>query len=113
MLWIGVFLTAFGTLAYLFKLYVVWDVSRDVYNGGGVPTLDLPVVYPIFISMGLAGIIRALDSTPFPYFGLVVWVAIVLVTIALMALFDALGKPVREEQSRQIQERNRAEKHDG
>ncbi len=112
MLWLGVFLTALGTTAYLFKLYVVWNVSREVYNGGGVPTLDLPVFYPIFMSFGLASILDALDATPFPYFGLVIWATIVLLTIGLMGLFDSLGKPVREEQLRQIQDRNRAEQRD-
>lgn len=113
MLWIGTVLAALGTLGYLFKLHVVWCVSRDVYNGGGVPTLDLPLFYPIFMSVGLGWILHALDATPFPYFGLVIWVAIFLLTIVLMAVFDSLGKPVREEQLRLIQDRNRTQQRDG
>lgn len=46
-------------------------------------------------------------ASPFPYFGLVIWLTIVLLTISLMRLFDSLGKPVREEQLRQMQAKQR------
>jgi hypothetical protein len=40
MFWTGVGLLILGVLWSLFKGYVVWDAARDLYNGGGVPTLD-------------------------------------------------------------------------
>ena len=107
MMWIGIALTVLFTLGYLFKLIVVWDVSRDLYNGGGVPTMDLPLFYPIFISFGVWAILRSLNALPFPYFGLVVWISIVVLTVGLMGLFDWIGKPLRDEQLRQITDQKR------
>ena len=93
-------------MAFLFKLYVVWDVSRDLFDGG-VPTLDLPVVYPVFIAWGVSAMLGALNVTPFPFFGIALWIAIVILAVALMYLFDKLGRPVRDAQLRSMEDRNR------
>jgi len=105
MFWIGTLLTGIGTMTYVSKLYLYWQVSRDLYRGGGVPVLDLPIVYPIVIAVGVTQILRSMDSIPFSLFGFVVWLIILLPTLGLMVLFESLGEPLRSEQMRKFQER--------
>ena len=105
MFWIGLIIASLGTVAFLFKLYVVWDVSRDLFNGGGVPTLDLPVIYPVFIAIGVSTLLKSQNVALFPYFGFVLWIAIVVVAIGLMWLFDKLGRPIRDAKLRAIESR--------
>jgi hypothetical protein len=90
---------------FAFKTYVVWDVSRTIYDGG-VPTLDYAIFYPIFISFGVTTILSSLEIRPFPFFGVVLWLAILALSIFLFWLFDRLGAPVRAAQLDAIQKQN-------
>ncbi len=105
MFWVGTLLTAIGTLGYVSKLYIYWQVSRDLYRGGGIPVLDLPIIYPILIAVGITQVLRSMDSIPFSLFGFVVWLTILLPTLGLMVLFESLGQPICMAQLREMQER--------
>lgn len=107
MFWIGWALLGIGALGFLGKLSIVWKSTRDLDYGGGVPTLDLPIFYPIFIAWGLTEILGSIDALPFPGFGFAVWAALGALAASLMVLFERLGKPIRARQLEQIQERHR------
>jgi hypothetical protein len=110
MLWFCLAFTLVSALAFAFKAYVIWDVSHDVYGGGGVPTIDYFILYPIFIAVGCSTFLRILGATPFPFFGFALYGALLTLSIFIYWLFDRLGKPIREAQLRRI--RSDSESHD-
>ena len=100
MLWIGVSFLVVGALWTALKGYVVWDTAHDVFNGGGVPTLDFVIFCPIPISIGLGflfphhlncGIQFGIYFALAVLYGIVHWV------------FDRIGAPERARQLAEIQ----------
>ena len=64
-----VLLGAFALLSlagFALKAYVVWEADHDVYNGGGVPTMDFPLIYPVVISTSALPPFIMLDIIRFP-----------------------------------------------
>src|SRR5262249_39400348 len=88
MLWAGVGVLVVGLLWSALKGRVVWDVAHDVFNGGGAPTLDFPVVCPVPLAVGASLVASALDATPFPGFGLGVYVVLAAGFGLLLWYFD-------------------------
>jgi hypothetical protein len=95
MLWAGVALLVLGVLWSAFKGWVVWDIAHDLFNGGGAPTLDFPVVCPIPLAGGAGLVAWALDATPFPGFGFAVYVGLAACFGFLLRYFYRVGEPER------------------
>jgi hypothetical protein len=105
MLWAGVALLAVGALWSAFKGWVVWDIAHDLFNGGGAPTLDFPVVCPIPLAAGASVVLSALCAHPFPGFGFALYIGLAAAFGALLWLFDRVGAPERERQLAAIRQR--------
>ena len=95
---LGIILLVVGLLAAAFKGYVVWDIAHDSANGGGAPTLDFPIFYPIPLALGASLVFKAHGGAPFPGFGFAIYAGLAAVFRFLLWLFDRLGKPERERQ---------------
>lgn len=91
----GIIVFVLGLLWAAIKSYVVWDCARDVYNGGGAPVLDFPVICPIPLAVGLSWMLRAQDWLPFPGFGFAAYVGLAAIFGFVLWLFYRLGKPER------------------
>jgi hypothetical protein len=109
MLWAGVGLLVVGLLRSAFKGRVVWDVAHDVFNGGGAPTLDFPVVRPVPLAIGASLVASALDATPFRGFGLAVYAVLAAGFGFLLWYFDRLGEPERQRQLEAIRRHSPSE----
>ncbi len=98
MMTLGIALIALGLLYSLFKGYVVWTVTHDVFNGGGVPTLDFALLCPVPLAAGVSFMLEASGRLPFPFFGLMAYLCVAASFWLLHSLFDQLGRPERERQ---------------
>ena len=78
MLWIIAIFGLLSTTAFVFKATVIWSASHDIYNSGGVPTLDFPIFYPVFIAEFFTLALRLTDFYPFPYFVVCLWYVLML-----------------------------------
>jgi hypothetical protein len=108
MLTAGIIILAIGLLWTAFKAYVVWDIAHDVFNGGGAPTLDFPVICPIPLAVGASLTLGALGRHPFPGFGFVAYLCLAIIFGFLLWLFDRHGAPERERQLRVLKQKNAA-----
>lgn len=104
MFWLGIAFLVVGALWTAFKGYVVWDVAHDVFNGGGVPTLDFAVFCPIPVAVGL-GFLFPHQLSCGAQFG--VYVGLVVVYRIVHWLFDRIGAPERARQLANIQRNSR------
>lgn len=91
MLIVGIVFLAIALLVTVFKCTVVWDATHEWQNGG-IPTLDLVIVYPIFLAFGLSIILDELDRLPFPGFGVLAYLGFAVFLGFLHWLFDRHGK---------------------
>ncbi|MCW3054594.1 MAG: hypothetical protein JWN14_3764, partial [Chthonomonadales bacterium] len=91
MLLLGEIVTAFAILITLFKLSVVWDVSRDPYGGGGVWTTDFVIFYPGWIALGIDILLGASHKIPFRNFGGVLYIVLVAIFLGVYVLIFATG----------------------
>ena len=103
MIWLFAALSLLTFAAFLFKATVVWSASHDIYNGGGVPTMDFPVFYPVFIAFFLSNALRFAELYPFPYFGACAWFGVMLSASLFMWYADRHGEPERQRQLDAIQ----------
>ena len=101
----GIILLVVGLIVAVFKGYVVWDIAHNSYNGGGAPTLDFPIFYPIPLALGTSLVFKAHGGSPFPGFGFAIYAGLAVAFGFLLWLFDRLGKPERERQQQSIQEK--------
>jgi hypothetical protein len=108
MLTAGITILAFGVLYAAFKAFVVWDIAHDLFNGGGPPTLDFPIFCPIPLALGGNLVLRGLGKQPFPGFGYVAYICLVVVFGFLLWLFYRLGAPERKRQLQELQNKHRA-----
>lgn len=113
MFWVGVTITTIAFVAFAFKTYVVWDASRDLYNGGGVPTLDYVIFFPPLLSFSVVTLLASLEIRPFPYFGIALWLLLVLISGFLHWLFVRLGAPHRDAQLEEIKRKASDSANDG
>ena len=102
----GIIVLVIGLLWAAFKGYVVWDIAHDVYNGGGAPTLDFPVICPIPLAIGASLVLSALGKHPFPGFGFMAYICLAAVFGFLLWLFDRLGEPERQRQLQALKQKN-------
>jgi hypothetical protein len=102
----GIIVLSIGLLWAAFKGYVVWDITRDVFNGGGAPTLDFPIICPIPLAVGGSLVLSALGKYPFPGFGFVAYVCLAVVFGFLLWLFRRLGEPERQRRLQALKQRN-------
>ena len=109
MLWAGVAILVVGIVWAAFKGWMVWDVAYDLFNGGGAPTLDFPLVCPIPIAVGGSLTLLALDWLPFPGFGLTLYAGLSACFAVLLWWFDRVGRPERHRQLSAIRRRSAAE----
>jgi hypothetical protein len=109
MLWIGVVLVILGGLWSAFKGRMVWKVAHDVYNGGGVPTLDFPLFCPIPVAAGLSTLLSAMNALPFPGFGFAIYLGLAITFWALLIWFYRIGEPERQRQLAAVQQRTSRE----
>ena len=105
---IGIIVFLIGVALAAFKGYVVWDIAHDVFNGGGAPTLDFPIICPIPLAIGASLVLRALDKYPLPGFGFIVYVGLALIFSFLLWLFYRLGAPEREQQLQRLKQKKPA-----
>jgi hypothetical protein len=103
---IGIILLAIGLLWAAFKGYMVWDISRDLFNGGGASTLDFPVLCPIPLAVGTSLVLIALGKYPFPGFGFLAYICVAIIFAFLLWLFGRLGAPEREKQLQLLKTKN-------
>jgi hypothetical protein len=109
MLWAGFTFLTFGVLYSALKGWVVWDIAHDLFNGGGAPTLDFPVVCPIPLAAGASMVLSALGALPFPGFGFALYFGLAVAFGILLWLFDRVGAPERQRQLAALQQRHPAE----
>jgi hypothetical protein len=96
---VGIIFIIVGLLYTAFKGYVVWDIAHDIYNGGGAPTLDFPIICPIPLAFGASSVLSALGRLPFRGFGLIVYLCLAVIFGFLHQWFYRLGEPERQRQS--------------
>jgi hypothetical protein len=101
----GIIFLTLGFLWAALKGYVVWDIAHDIYNGGGAPTLDFPVICPIPLAIGSSLVLSALGKHPFLGFGFVTYLCLAALFAFLLWLFDRLGEPERQRQLQRIQQK--------
>ena len=106
---IGIMFLLMGLLHGIFKYFVIRDAARDVFNGGGVPVMDFVIFVPLWLSIGGGNLLKHWDAYPFPFFGLVVYVALAALLYGIMELEYTLGKPEVERQLAEIEKRKAAE----
>lgn len=103
MLGIGIGLVVVGVLWSAFKGWVVWDVARDPYGGGGVPTIDFPLFCPVPIAIGISMIVRALGGRLFLGFGFVVYFGLAACFWFLLWHFYRVGAIEKQRQRDALQ----------
>jgi hypothetical protein len=54
---VGIVLVVFALLATALKFEQVWNAAHDLHNGGGAPTLDLVIFYPLFWLLGVGVVV--------------------------------------------------------
>lgn len=101
---LGIIFLALGLLMAAFKAYVAWDIAHDLFNGGGAPTLDFPIFYPIPIALGGSMVLSALGKLPFPGFGCAAYLCFAVFFSLLLWLFDRLGAPARQRQAQRLKQ---------
>ena len=106
MLIAGLILLTLGLFWSALKGYVVWCSTRDLFRGGGAPTLDFPIICPIPLAVGGNWVLSALDRRPFSGFGWVAYISLVAMFGFLLWLFDRLGEPERQRQSQAIRQKH-------
>ena len=106
----GIILCLIGLVHGVFKYFVIRDVARDVFRGGGVPIIDFVIWVPIWFSFGLSIVLVDIDLYPFPFFAVVIYVGLAAGLYGLMQLEFKLGKPEVERQLTEIRERSSAER---
>lgn len=92
MMTIGIIVLVIGLLFSAFKAHVVWSAAHDGFNGGGVPTMDFSIFWPIPIAGGTSMILSAQGIHPFPGFGFVLYLALALFFWFLHCFFDRHGE---------------------
>jgi hypothetical protein len=96
MLWLGLAFLAIGVLVSLFKGYVVWDVAHDPYLGGGVPTLDFPLICPLPLAVGTVAVFAAFGLKPPCVLGLLLYLGLAAAFYALYWWFFRHGQVARQ-----------------
>jgi len=99
MFWFAVAWLAFWLLAFLFKTAVIWSVESDPLGGGGAPTVDYVLFYPIAIAFGITILLRCVNAMPFPGFGWLVYGVILTLSTAIYCLIPCLARPREQEGS--------------
>ncbi|EDY19719.1 hypothetical protein CfE428DRAFT_2895 [Chthoniobacter flavus Ellin428] len=102
---IGIVALAIGFLWAVCKGCVVWNCAHDLFNGGGPPTLDFPVICSLPLAIGCSEVLNALGRNPFPGFGFVVYLGLVVIFGFLLWLFGRLGEPERQRQLQALQQK--------
>ena len=92
MFWIGLIVTLVFSAGFLLKMSVIWNAGRCPHGGGGVPTLDFVLFYPIFLTFGIATMLASIELVPFRHFIPVLYVALLALTIFIHWLFNVLGE---------------------
>ena len=92
MFWIGLIVTLVFSAGFLLKMSVIWNAGRCPHGGGGAPTLDFVLFYPIFLTFGIATMLASIELVPFRHFIPVLYVALLALTIFIHWLFNALGE---------------------
>lgn len=105
MFWCGFIVLMLGLLLTYLKGRVVWRAAHDLYQSGGIPTLDFPFVYPLPIAVGSSLTISALHPLPIAGLGLAVYVVSVVGLGVLMWWFYQVGAAERQRQWEAVQER--------
>ena len=91
MFWFGLMVTIVFTAGFGLKACVVWSASRCPHGGGGAPTLDFILFYPLFLAFGVATLLGSLNASPFPYFGVVLYGLLLSLAVGVFWLFHRLG----------------------
>lgn len=104
MMTIGICVLVIGLLFSALKASVVWSATHDVFNGGGVPTLDFAIFCPIPLAGGTSMILTAQGVHPFTGFGFVLYMALALLVWFLHCFFDRHGEPERQRQLTYLQQ---------
>ena len=91
MFWIGLIVTLIFSAGFLLKMNVIWSAGRCPHGGGGVPTLDFVIFYPVFLTFGIATMLASIGAVPFRYFIPVLYVGLLALTLFIHWLFDRLG----------------------
>lgn len=107
MFWMGIIILLLGLLGAGFKGYAVWTAAHDIHNGGGAPTLDFTVFWPIPIAVGGSVALTGANHYPFAGFGFVLYGALLIGFGFLPWMFYRHGAPERERQLRLIQEQKK------
>ncbi|MCC9604501.1 hypothetical protein LOC68_27715 [Blastopirellula sp. JC732] len=107
MFWSGIVILVIGILGAAFKVCVVWNASRDPFRGGGVPTFDFVVFWPIPIALGIGLILNAEGIASYYGVGVPLYLLIFLAFRWLHIWFDKLGEPERNRQLAVQQNRRR------
>lgn len=105
--WMGVGLLLMGIIGALIKGHAVWSAAHDIYNGGGAPTLDFTVIWPIPIAIGTAVLLTGANRYPFPGFGFVLYGALLITFGFLQWWFYRHGEPERQRQLAQLKAQKR------
>lgn len=108
MFWGGLIVLVLGLVVTYLKGRVIWRAAHDLYQGGGVPTLDFPFVYPIPFAVGSSLTLSAMDALPFTGFGLAVYVVLGIGLGVLMWWFYQVGAAERQRQWEAVRARSAA-----
>lgn len=95
MLITGLVICSLTAIVSLFKAVVIYDVAKDPLGGGMVPTLDFVLFHPPILAVGLHLVVKSAGLTPFPFFGFVLWVLLLLVYWLVMILIERAGESRR------------------
>ncbi|MCW3099242.1 MAG: hypothetical protein JWL77_4860 [Chthonomonadaceae bacterium] len=87
-------LIVIGILMTLFKLNVVWYVSRDPYGGGGVPTSDFILFYPAYLAFSIDLLLDTSKKIPFWGFGFVLYIVLLSIFFCVYLFIFATGDRV-------------------
>ena len=102
MFWFGLLLTIVFSAGFVLKMCVIWSVSRCPHGGGGAPTMDFILFYPVFLAIGVTVMLASMNALPFPYFGFALYGAVLGLTIFIHWLFDHLGTRFLAAQERAV-----------
>jgi hypothetical protein len=98
MLIVGIFFLIIGIVFGVIKYFFIRSAARDLFNGGGAPTLDFAIFIPMFLANGISLLLKHAKHYPFFGFGFLLYLVIAALFFGIMCLEDALGKPIRQQQ---------------
>lgn len=97
MLYLGLFLVAVGVWLSVVKARVVREVGPCPFHGGGVPTLDFPVLCPLPVAAGGSWILDGCGVLPFDGFWVVGYVTLAPLYFLLMWRYTLIAEVTRKE----------------